>query len=272
MRSSIVVLASVIGLAIAQSPSDCTDYESARDCVLALSDEEASCQTVLAIKQCYDDYCPEVPFPSELNSIVDTCENGGTFPGSGSGSGTGTGSETATGTGTGSQSTSTSSSGSSSGGTCTDRQAYADCVNPLAKLEQTCDVVLEIADCFNNYCPERAYQIEEDVAACSASSTKSGSSSGSTRTSSADDSEATESGIPGGSGSTRTTSGADSTGTGLGSGSDGNSTIISDPTNTSSNGDGPVSTDSPSNEGAADRLFASAGAIIGSLVAVMAWL
>ena len=129
--------------------------------------------------------------------------------------------------------------------------------------------------CFDNYCPQRAYQIEEDVAACSASSTKSGSSSGSTRTTSADDSESTDfvSGIPGGgSSSTRTTSGADSTGTGLGSGSDGNSTIISDPTNTSSNGDGPVSTDSPANEGAADRLFASAGAIIGSLVAVMAWL
>lgn len=84
------------------------------------------------MKKCYDDYCPEVPFPSELNSIVDTCENGGTFPGSGSGSGTGTGSETATGTGSGSESTSTSGGGSgsggSSGGTCTDRQSVYPCL------------------------------------------------------------------------------------------------------------------------------------------------
>lgn len=109
-----------------------TTHRSASDCVLALSEEEASCQTVLAIKKCYDDYCPQVPFPTELNSIIDTCENGGTFPGSGSGSGTGTGSETATGTGSGSQSTSTSGSGSGSGDddevTCSDRESVYSCL------------------------------------------------------------------------------------------------------------------------------------------------
>ncbi|OBT66862.1 hypothetical protein VE03_04141 [Pseudogymnoascus sp. 23342-1-I1] len=276
MRSSVILLASVIGLAVAQSPSDCTDPEGASDCILALVDAEASCQTVLSIKQCYDDYCPKLDLPEDLNSIIDTCENGGTFPGSGSGSGSGTDSESATQTGSGSQSTSTSGSGSSNGGTCSDRQAYTECVTPLADLEQTCDVILEAADCFANYCPERAYQIEEEVAACSASGSASGSatatggSSGSSRTSSADSSDSTDfaSGIPGsGSDSTRTTSGADSTGTG--SAGDSSST---DPTSTSSNGDGPVATDANVNEGAADRLFAPVGAIIGSMVAVMAWL
>ncbi|KFY50881.1 hypothetical protein V496_09104 [Pseudogymnoascus sp. VKM F-4515 (FW-2607)] len=275
MRPSVILFASVIGLAAAQSPDDCIDPKAASDCVLDLADAEASCQTVLAIKQCYVDYCPDLSLPDQLNSIINTCENGGTFPGFGSD----TDGETPTQTGSGSESTSTSGSGSGSGSSedsCSDTEAYKDCVSPLAKLEQTCDVILEAAECFANFCPERAFQIEEDVAACSASGSGTGSGSGSTRTSSAVDSDTTgfESGIPGsGSSSTPTTSGADSTGTGTGSDSDSDSDNNStDPTNTSSNGDGPVATDTEANEGAADRLFAPVGAIIGSIVAVMAWL
>ncbi|OBT77562.1 hypothetical protein VF21_04624 [Pseudogymnoascus sp. 05NY08] len=277
MRSSasVIVLASVIGIAVAQSPSVCTDAETASSCVLKYADGEISCAKILGVKACYEDYCPELGVPKELNSYIDTCENGGALPGSGSGSGSGTGSETGTPTGSGSSSTSTSGSGSggSSGTTCTDRQAYSDCINPLAKLDQTCEVTLKAAKCFDDYCPQRAYQIEEDVAACQASSSGSGSGSGSSRTSSADDSSSTDfsNGIPGVD-STSTSSAADSTGTGFDlGGSNGNSTTT-DPTNTSSNGDGPVSTDRPSGEGAADRLFAPVGAIVGSIIAIMAML
>ncbi|ELR08102.1 hypothetical protein VC83_01630 [Pseudogymnoascus destructans] len=279
MRSSasVIVLASVIGIAVAQSPSSCTDADS---CVLKYADGEMSCAKIMGVKACYEKYCPQLGVPFELNSYIDACENGGTLPGSDSGSGSGSGSdtdnsETGTRTGSGSSSTSTSGSGSSSGGTCTDRQAYTDCINPLAKLDQTCKVILQAAKCFDNYCPQRAFQIEEEVAACQTSSSGSSSgssSSGSTRTSSADDSASTgfNSGIPGGD-STRSSSAADSTGTGFDLGSSGNSTTA-DPTNTSSKGNGPVSTNSPSKEGAADRLFAPAGAIVGSMIAIMAWL
>lgn len=208
------------------SPPKCATYltthRKASDCVLALTKKEQSCQTVLAIKQCYDDYCPELDLPKEINTIIDTCENGGTFPGSGSGSGTssGTGSETGTRTGSDIESTSTSGSESGSG---------------------------------------------------------SSSGSGSTRTSSADDSVSSDfnSGIPGG-GSTPTSSGADSTNTGLGAGLDSGDSAVpsstSEPTNTSTNSDGPVATDRSDNQGAGDKLFAPVGAIVGSLVAVMAWL
>ncbi|KFZ06077.1 hypothetical protein V501_07739 [Pseudogymnoascus sp. VKM F-4519 (FW-2642)] len=273
MRSSasVIVLASVIGIAVAQSPSSCTDAEAASSCVLKYADGDISCAKIMGVKACYEDYCPQLGVPKELNSYIDICENGGVLPGSGSGSGSGTGSETGTPTGSGSSSTSTSGSGSGSGGaTCTDRQAYSDCINPLAKLDQTCEVILKAAKCFDSYCPQRAFQIEEEVAACQAST--SGSSSGSTRTSSADDSSSTDfnSGIPGGD-STSTSSAADSTGTGFDLGSSDNSTTT-DPTNTSSNGDGPVSTDGASKEGAADRLFAPVGAIVGSMIAIMAWL
>lgn len=143
-----------------------TTHRAASDCVLDLADAEASCQTVLSIKQCYVDFCPELSLPDQLNSIINTCENGGSFPGFGSGSDTG--SETATQTGSGSESTSTSGSGSgsgsSSGDSCSDTEfvylwlptstilltpyrAYKECVTPLAKLEQTCDVILEAAEC-----------------------------------------------------------------------------------------------------------------------------
>ncbi|OBT45881.1 hypothetical protein VE00_04231 [Pseudogymnoascus sp. WSF 3629] len=276
MRSStsVIVLASVIGIAVAQSPSSCTDAEAASSCVLKYADGDISCAKIMGVKKCYEDYCPQLGVPVELNTYIDACENGGALPGSGSGSGTG--SETGTRTGSGSSSTSTSASGSGSGGssagTCTDRQAYADCINPLAKLDQTCAVILKAAKCFDNYCPQRAFQIEEEVAACQASSTSK--SSGSTRTSSAEDSASTgfSSGIPGGgSDSTRTSSAADSTGTGFDLSSKGTSTTTG-PTNTSSNGSGPVSTDSASKQGAADRLFAPVGAIVGSMIAIMAWL
>ncbi|KFY05334.1 hypothetical protein O988_00070 [Pseudogymnoascus sp. VKM F-3808] len=263
MRSSVVVLASVIGLAIAQK-SPCTDYEKARECITEQVEKEQSCLTILAEKQCMLDYCPEIGVPDDLNHIIDICENGGKFPGTGSS----TGSETTTASG----SESTSSGGSTTGGTCTDAEAFSKCVNPIAKLEQTCDVLFQGLECFDKYCPQRAYQIEDDIAACKAAGSGT-SKSGSTKTSSADDSESTgfDSGIPGGS-STQTTTAADSTNTSSDS-EEPSTTSDSEPTNTRTSGDdGPVSTDTSDNEGAGDRLLAPVTAIIGSLVAVMAWL